>query len=78
MSIYADPVLMVRQQLEEQGAVPSAVDEACAYVSQQVIAGEWLQIPADDGIGMQAVRKAKGKPAESVDEYSRPLPQPWD
>jgi hypothetical protein len=63
MSIYDDPVLAVRRQLEERGAQPSAVDEACAHVSQQVIAGEWLQI---DG---EAIHKVLGKLAQSVDEY---------
>ncbi len=73
MSIYDDPVLAVRRQLEESAAQPTFVNMECDYISQQVRAGEWLQIPADDGIGMQAVRKVAGKPAQSVEEYCADL-----
>ena len=63
MSIYADPVLLVRRELEERGAQPSAVTEACSHVSQQVIAGDWLQVEGE------AIFKVLGKPARSVEEY---------
>ena len=63
MTVYDDPVRRVREELEAQGVKPSAVNEACSYVSQEVIAGNWLQIEG------QAIRKETGRPAENVAEY---------
>ena len=60
---YDDPCLAVGDDLARRGVKSSAVAEAVAQVSQDIIARDWIQI---EGV---AHYKVTGRPPETVAEY---------